>query len=116
MKRILVFTVLSLATSLCRADDVVFMPGPAVYMCTQWLAAKDGPLRLPLIMWVFGFVSGSNFRTAQDNSQAKVVDNDVALAFADKYCQDNPNHALSQLSLALVEQFGGPKSRHEWTR
>ena len=116
MKRLFIFAALSVATFCCSADDIVLMPGPAIYTCSQWLAAKNGPLRTPLAMWVFGFVSGSNFRTAGTGTQAKVLDNEAALAFADKYCQDNPNHALSQLSIAMVERFGGLESRHQWKR
>jgi hypothetical protein len=95
---------------------MVVMPGPSMYKCNQWLEAKNSSLRTPLAMWVFGFVSGSNFRSAESNSQAKIFDNDAALEFADKYCQDNPDHALGQLSIALVEKFGGPKSKHKWKK
>lgn len=116
MKRIAIGAVLAFAAQLCMAEDLVIMPGPSVYKCTQWSDAKNGALRTPLAMWVFGFVSGSNFRTVANGSQARVLDNEAALAFADKYCQDNPDHALGQLSIALVEKFGGPKSKHEWKK
>jgi hypothetical protein len=116
LKHIAIAAVLSLMTQCCLAEDLVIMPGPSMYKCTQWMEAKYSTLRTPLAMWVFGFVSGSNFRSVENGSQAKVLDNEAALAFADKYCQDNPSHALGQLSIALVEKFGGPQSKHEWKK
>lgn len=116
MNRITIAATLFFVTHLCAAEDLVVMPGPSMYKCTEWSQAKGGALRTPLAMWVFGFVSGSNFRSVENGIQAKVFDNEAALAFADKYCQDNPNHALGQLSIALIEKFGGPKSKHEWKK
>lgn len=114
-KSLLALAVLSF--SICAsANDVVIMPGPAVYKCTQWSEAKPGALRLPLAMWLFGFISGSNFRSIENSTQAHVLDSEAALTFADKYCQNNPDHALGQLALAVVEHFGGPKTRHQWQK
>ncbi len=116
MKRIAIGAIFILTAQFCLAEDLVIMPGPSIYKCTQWTNGLYGPLRMPLAMWVFGFVSGSNFQTVVSDSQAKVLNNEAALEFADKYCQDNPEHALVQLSIALVEKFGGPKSKHEWKK
>jgi hypothetical protein len=116
MKNITIGVALVLIAQFCAADDMVIMPGPSIYKCSQWTDAKNGTLRMPLAMWIFGFVSGSNFRTVESSSQGKVLDNEAALAFADKYCQVNPGHTLAQLSIALIEKYGGPKSKHEWKR
>lgn len=112
MKPPALFFALALVVTHSYAQERVVMPGPAVYKCTHWLDAKEGGARSGLALWVLGFVSGSNFRSANSGSQAKVPDNMSALAFADKYCLENPQQTLDQLSVALVENFGGPKSKH----
>lgn len=114
MKRIAAGVALAFAAQFCVAEDLVIMPGPSIYKCAQWSEARIGALRTPLAMWVFGFVSGSNLRTVENGSQAKVLDNDAALDFADRYCRDHPGSNLAQLSSALIEKFGGPKNKLEW--
>ena len=113
MRQFFLVSILLAFAQFTSADDLVIMPGPAFYKCTQWSESETGELRTPLAMWLFGFVSGSNFRSIQNSTQAKVLDNEAALTFADQYCRENPNHALSQLALAVVEQFGGPKIKQK---
>ncbi|WP_218726505.1 hypothetical protein [Pseudomonas sp. D1HM] len=115
MKRHMLAILVSISSLTAAADDTVTMPGPAIYSCTQWSDSAANSLRTPLAMWLFGFVSGSNVRTAPNNLQADIYDNGKALAFADSYCKSNPNHHMSQLALAMVEKFGGPKAKHEWS-
>ncbi|WP_156326197.1 MULTISPECIES: hypothetical protein [Pseudomonas] len=115
MKRQILALLVSFSSLTAAANDTVTMPGPAIYSCTQWNDSAGNSLRLPLAMWLLGFASGSNIRTAPDNLQAEIYDNDKALAFADSYCKRNPDHYMSQLAMALVEKFGGPKAKHEWS-
>ena len=115
MKRHILATLVSISSVTAVADGMVIMPGPAIYSCTQWSDSAESSSRAPLAMWLLGFASGSNIRTAPNNLQARIFDNDKALAFADSYCKSNPDHYMSQLALALVEKFGGPKTKHEWS-
>ncbi len=57
MKRIAIGAVFAFAAQLCMAEDLVIMPGPSVYKCTQWSDAKNEALRTPLAMWVFGYTN-----------------------------------------------------------
>ena len=116
MRHIVLFLSLLLLGKQASAEDIVFMPGPAVYKCSQWTDAKNGSLRTPLAMWIFGFVSGSNLRSVESSSQAKILDNEKALEFVDTYCEDNLDHALSQVAIALVDRFGGQRAKHEWKK
>ena len=115
MKQHILAILVSISSLTAAANDMVIMPGPAIYSCTQWSESAGNSLRTPLAMWLLGFASGSNIRTAPSNLQAKMFDNDKALGFADRYCKSNPDHDMSQLALALVEKFGGPKAKHEWS-
>ena len=115
MKRYILVILVSISSLTAAANDMVIMPGPAIYSCAQWSDSAGKSLRTPLAMWLLGFASGSNIRTASNNLQAKIFDNDKALVFADSYCKSNPDHDMSQLALALVEKFGGPEARHEWS-
>jgi len=115
LKRHILALLVSTSSLTAAASETVTMPGPAIYSCTQWSDSAGHSLRLPLAMWLLGFASGSNVRTAPNNLQAEIYDNDKALAFADSYCKSNPDHYMSQLALALVEKFGGPKTEHEWS-
>ena len=64
MKRHILAILVSISSLTAAANDMVIMPGPAIYSCTQWSDSAGNSLRTPLAMWLLGSASGSNIRTA----------------------------------------------------
>ncbi len=83
--------------------------------CGRWTSLRgDENADEVLKQWILGFLSGSNWRTR--DQQAKPPDTDAVIAFVDRYCKNNPLHRILQAGVALIQESGGPKAAHEWIR
>jgi hypothetical protein len=64
--------------------------------------------------WVLGFISGSNWRTEQQ--QAKFPDVNAVSAYIDNYCALNPLQPIMLAAAAVVAEGGGPPAQHDWQK
>lgn len=101
--------------ALPAAAQDVFVIGIGTNSCGKWLEAKASPnARAAYRNWVLGFVSGVNWHAP--GPQARFPDAEAAVAFVDKYCENNPLHIVGLGAAALVQEAGGPKAEHQWKR
>jgi hypothetical protein len=116
MKVIALLAVLLFCPLARAADGVVWTDGFGNSSCGKWLAAKnDSAARYGAEQWLLGFVSGMNWAVAVGKRpQARLVDNDAAMAFVDHYCAANPLHTVAFAAAALVQESGGIKAHHTW--
>jgi hypothetical protein len=89
--------------------------GAGTESCGKWLAESSRvAARAAREQWVYGFITGINRQSPAN--QSRPVDGDAVSAYIDLYCKNNPLHSLFQASLALIEETGGPKAAHQWSR
>ena len=73
----------------------------------MWCLAEfrqNGTVHQGQVIWVLGFLTGSNYRT---EGQGAPADSAAVEAFIDQYCQNNPSHQLFMAAAALVQDSGG---------
>lgn len=93
----------------------VFVLGLGSNSCGKWLEGKTSPnARFAYRSWVSGFLTGVNWHTT--GRQATVPDADAAVAFVDRYCENNPLLNISSAAAALVQEAGGPRAFHQWQK
>lgn len=116
MKRIFLpslFTIL-LATASYAKDGSVVM-GAGNDSCGKWLESRETPSsHYQYKQWIFGFVSGTNWTNSK--KQATPPDGEATVLFIDQYCKNNPLHTLVLAAAALVQESGGQKVLHQWSR
>jgi|SoiMethySBSTD1v2_1073268.scaffolds.fasta_scaffold477095_2 hypothetical protein len=106
------------ASSSARSQDMV-MFGAGLSSCERWTehqqihkADPSDPQWLLDSQWIFGFVTGSNYSTSQN--QARFADATAIMAYIDNYCALSPLHTLGMAAAALVQEGGGVRAAHEW--
>ena len=115
MNRIFAFILIVLLPFTFATADEVMVVGAGSHSCGKWLASKnDLGARYQYQQWVYGFITGSNYRTAR--KQSMPPDLESVTAFVDQYCSNNPLHALFLAAAAAAQETGGPKAEHQWKR
>jgi hypothetical protein len=112
----LILALLLLISMQVHARDVAVI-GAGSVSCGYWTEVRnDINLHHQLRQWVLGFISGANWYT--EGRQAIAQDQAAVVAFIDQYCKNNPLHALSYATAAVVQETGGPKVHpfHQWKR
>jgi len=115
MKRIFAFILIALFPFVVAAADEVMVVGAGSNSCGKWLESKNNlGARYQYQQWIYGFITGSNYRTAR--KQSMPLDLESVSAFVDQYCSNNPLHALFLAAAAAAQETGGPKAAHQWKR
>ena len=78
----------------------VTMRGVGGISCGTWMESQDSPqYRYQITEWIFGFLSGINWETA--NTQVRIPERAVVVAFLDHYCHNHPDKLISSGAAAL---------------
>jgi len=114
MKYVAIFVALVLVSpTYARATDL-YTIGNGQDTCGAWLNLRqNGTVHQGQVIWVLGFLTGSNYRT---EGQGAPADSAAVEAFIDRYCQNNPSHQLFMAAAALVQESGGPRALHQYKK
>jgi hypothetical protein len=93
----------------------LWVMGAGTASCGHWLENKaDASFRNTGTQWFLGFIGSHNYYARV--KQLRPPDQESVSAFVDRYCSENPLHALFMAAAALTETLGGPKALHTWKR
>jgi hypothetical protein len=100
---------LAAAAGLCDAATLpeITIVGAGSDTCKQWTQAiKEPSARYQYRQWIFGFVSGYNWRDA--SKQVVPPDTTSVLSWVDEFCKANPDAPIYIAAARLTRQMEKP--------
>lgn len=115
MVRIIVIVISVLLFCSTSYSEEAYVMGAGNASCGKWIESRNKPELHDLMgQWLAGFITGVNWYSGK--KQVIPPDKESMVAFIDQYCRNNSLHSLVSAAAALVQESGGPKTRHEWKK
>lgn len=115
MKIAFIAVVMLLTLPISAHAKASWVGGAGTCSCGQWIKDRkdeDSGKDYQYLEWIHGYVSGRNW----SGKETHLPDDDAITAFLDLYCKNNPLDTIFAATLVLMQESGGPKTKHQWKK